>query len=81
MVSVIDFLTELGNSIVDLGGIFVNDIALGDPLAFVSFLAGALIMLFSVGVAGYLGLGALARELGIKSPTPGRGPRDTPPRH
>lgn len=81
MVSVIDFLTELGNSIVDLGGIFANDIAFGDPLAFLSFLMGTLFILFSVGVMGYLALGAFGRELGIVTPTPRRNPSETRPRH
>lgn len=81
MVSVIDFLVELGNSIVGMARIIGLEVALGDPLSFVSVLLGALIMAFSVGLLGYLALGALGRELGIVTPTPRRNPSETRQRH
>ena len=79
MVSVIQFLTRLGGSIVELARIILVDVAVGDPLAFVNFLVGALVMAFSVGFLGYLALGALGRELGIVTPTPRRLPNERPP--
>lgn len=81
MVTVIDFLIELGNSVVELGNIFLSDVALGDPLALVSFLVGALVMAFTVLFTGWLALGALARQIGIIDSVPGHTPRDTPPRY
>lgn len=80
MVTVIDFLVELGASAVEMARIIAVDVAAGDPISFVSVLLGALVMAFSVGFVGYLVLGALVRELGVPFPAPGRGPRETPPR-
>ncbi|PSQ05722.1 hypothetical protein BRC97_08480 [Halobacteriales archaeon QS_6_71_20] len=74
MVTVIDFLVRLVTSVLDLIVIFVTRVALSDPLTFVSFLVGAALTTASVGVLGYLALGALARELGIGGPETESGP-------
>lgn len=81
MVTVIDFLIELGNSVIELGNVFANSPAVGDPLALVNILVGALVMAFTVGFTGYLALGALARQVGIIDSVPGHTPGDTPPRY
>ncbi|WP_435062107.1 hypothetical protein [Halobaculum sp. EA56] len=68
MVTVIDFVVRLVTSAVDLIVIFVTDVALRDPLAFVSFLFGALFVGGASAVMGYLALGALGYEFGIGDP-------------
>ncbi|WP_313693410.1 hypothetical protein [Halorarum halobium] len=80
MVTVTEFLTELGRSIVGMGEIIGLDVALADPLSLISVLVGGLFMAASVGVLGYLALGAFVRELGVNVASPGSGPRDAPPR-
>lgn len=65
MVTVIDFLVRLVTSVVDLIVIFVTEVALRDPLAFVSFLFGAAFVGGASLALGYLALGALGYELGI----------------
>jgi len=52
------FVAELFGSLVRLGGIFVTEVALRDPLAFVSFLTGAALTTAAVAVLGYLAAGA-----------------------
>jgi len=80
MVTVIDFLVRLITSVVDLIVIFVTEVALSDPLTFVSFLVGAGLTTASVSALGYLALGALARELGFADPAEGRRPEPAPDR-
>ncbi|QLG61237.1 hypothetical protein [Halorarum salinum] len=80
MVTVIDFLVELGASVLEMFRIIAVDVAAGGPIALVSSLLGALVIAFSVGFVGYLVFGALVRELGVPFPSPGRGPREAPPR-
>ncbi|MFC7135670.1 hypothetical protein [Halobaculum litoreum] len=65
MVTVTDFVIELVTSVIDLIVIFVTEVALRDPLAFVSFLFGALFVGGASAVLGYLALGALGYEFGI----------------
>ncbi|SHG67819.1 hypothetical protein [Halobaculum gomorrense] len=65
MVTVIDFLVRLVTSVVDLIVIFVTEVALRDPLSFVSFLFGAAFVGGASLVLGYLALGALGYEFGI----------------
>jgi hypothetical protein len=65
MVTVIDFLIRLVTSIVDLIVIFVTEVAIRDPLAFVSLLFGAAFVGGASLALGYLALGALGYELGI----------------
>lgn len=74
MVTVIDFVTRLLDSVVELTIIFFRDVALRDPLSFVAFLAGAAFVTASVAVLGYLALGAVGREVGLVTPTPNRPP-------
>lgn len=68
MVTVIDFIIELVTSAIDLIVIFITEVALRDPLAFVSFLFGALFVGGASAVLGYLALGALGYEFGIGDP-------------
>lgn len=70
MVTVAEFAAELVGSVIELGEIFVRDVALQDPLSFVSFLVGASFVAGASVVLGWLALGALAREVGLLSPTP-----------
>lgn len=77
MATVVEFLTELLVSVVDLVQIFLFDVALADPLSFVNFVAGAAFVTAALVGFGYLALGAVGRELGMVSPAPGR-PRDQP---
>ena len=65
MVTVIEFVVQLVTSVRDLIVIFVRDVALADPLSFVSFLFGALFVGGASAVMGYLALGALGYEFGI----------------
>jgi ABC-type Na+ efflux pump permease subunit len=80
MVTVIDFLVHLGNSIVDLVNIF-GQVAFRDPIGFLSFLVGMLVMGFTMLFSGWLALGAVARQLGFIDSVPGHTPHDTPPRY
>lgn len=59
MPTLTDFVVELLTSAVDLLVIFVTDVALLDPLALVTWLIGLVLLAFSVGVFGYLTLGAI----------------------
>ncbi|UIO99678.1 hypothetical protein Hbl1158_14305 [Halobaculum sp. CBA1158] len=68
MVTVTDFVVRLVTSVLDLVVIFVTDVALRDPLSFVSFLFGALFVGGASLVLGYLALGALGYEFGIGDP-------------
>ena len=74
MVTVIDFLTELGLSAVELIRIFLMDVAFNSALGFVLFLLGALVIAFSVGVFGYLTLGAVGSLFGFGSSASSRPP-------
>lgn len=78
MVTVLDFIARLVGSVFELVVIFVLDVALADPLSFVSFAIGAALTTFSVAVLGYLALGALADAVvpggGSDSDTIGRAP-------
>ncbi|MXR40119.1 hypothetical protein GRX01_01935 [Halobaculum sp. WSA2] len=65
MVTVIDFIVRLVTSVIDLIVIFVTDVALRDPLSFVSFLFGAAFVGGASAFLGYLALGALGYEFGI----------------
>jgi len=59
MVTLTDFVVELLGSFLRLFVIFFTEVAFRDPLSFVAFVTGALLVLVSVGVLGYLTLGAL----------------------
>jgi hypothetical protein len=72
MVSLVAFVTRLLGSLVDLTVIFVTEVALRDPLAFVAFLVGSGLVTVSVAALGYLVVGAVFREVGVEFPTPGR---------
>lgn len=74
MVTLLEFAAELVISGIDLIAIFLTEVAFRDPLAFVSFLTGALLTTATVAFGGYLFVGAVLRELGISLPTPGRTP-------
>ena len=76
MVTLGAFFLRLGQSILDMIVTFARDVAFQDPLSTISIFFGSLFIAGSVGVFGYLVVGALARELGLTAPTPGRGRRD-----
>lgn len=65
MVTIVDFVVELVLSTVELLRIFLFDVALADPLSFVSFLTGAAVIGVTMAAGGYLALGALAEAVGI----------------
>lgn len=71
-------LVQLLESIPEMVRAFA-DVAFGagafDPLQFAMLLSGTVFIALSVGVFGYLVVGALLRPLG-NLPTPGRGRRD-----
>lgn len=67
MVTFMEFLTELGTSIVEMIRLFTTDVAVYDPLSTVSLVAGAVLMGFTMAVFGYLVLGAAADLLGAGS--------------
>lgn len=68
MVTFMEFLTRLGTSVVEMVRIFVTDVAAYDPLSTVSLVGGVVLMAFTMGVFGYLVLGAAADLLGAGSP-------------
>ncbi|MFB6303020.1 MAG: hypothetical protein ABEH78_09195 [Haloferacaceae archaeon] len=78
MPSIPAVVAELLGSLVRLAEIFVTEVALRDPLAFVSFATGALLTTAAVAVLGYLAAGAAvdAVERATGSPGRGRRPRD-----
>ncbi|WP_380681441.1 hypothetical protein [Salinigranum sp. GCM10025319] len=59
MVTLVDFIARLLGSVIDLVVIFVTQVALSDPLSFVSFLVGGALTTFAIVAFGYLALGAL----------------------
>jgi hypothetical protein len=75
MVTVTEFLVRLVESVIELSITVATEIAVQDPLSFVAVVTGTLFFAFSFGIFGYLVLGALAREVGLATPTPGRGAR------
>lgn len=73
MPTLIAFVVELLTSLVQLAFAFV-DILLTGPLAAISLLAGAALIVVSSAVLGYLALGALVDWLGDLIGSPARGP-------
>lgn len=67
MVTLIEFATTLGESIVEMIQIFVNDVAFYDPLSTVAFLFGALFVGAASAVFGGLVLGSIGELLGVTS--------------
>lgn len=78
MPSLAAVVAELVGSFVRLVGIFVTEVALRDPLAFVAFATGAVLTTASVAVLGYLAAGAALDAVGRATGSRGRGrrPRD-----
>ena len=78
MPTLVDFVVQFFTSAADLFVVSVTDVALRDPLAFVSFLVGLLLFAFSFGLFGYLTLGAVGSlfssdgTLGRRPPQRGR---------
>jgi hypothetical protein len=75
MASLLTLVVELLASVLELAVIFVTDVALRDPLAFVSFLVGAGLTTASVLGFGYLVLGAAVDWLGDVIGTPRQPPQ------
>ena len=73
MVTLLDFLAEIVTSAIRLFVIFLTDIALREPLAFVTWLVGALLVAVSIAIPAYLVLGAVVELLGGTMWSPGRG--------
>ncbi|MFB6304097.1 MAG: hypothetical protein ABEH47_02945 [Haloferacaceae archaeon] len=76
MATLVDLIAELFGSLLRLAVIFVTEVALRDPLAFLSFAVGALLTTATVAFFAYLVAGAAVDLLGITLESPGR----TPPR-
>ncbi len=64
MVTLVDFVARLIGSVFELVVIFVTEVALSDPLSFVSFLVGGALTTFAIAALGYLALGALVDAVG-----------------
>jgi hypothetical protein len=75
MVSLLEFLVEFLASTVRLVVIFVTDVALRDPLAFVAFAVGAGLTTATLAFFAYLVLGATLEAVGVDAGSPGRTPR------
>ena len=78
MVTVVGFVVRLVTSVVDLVRIFLLEVALSDPLTFLTFAVGATLTTGALAVGGYVALGVLARELGVTAPSPSQ--PQSPPR-
>jgi hypothetical protein len=76
MVTVTDFLVRLVTSAIELVITFATEVAFNDPLTFVSFLFGTIFVVGASAVFGYVVVGAVANELGLQLPSPGRGTRE-----
>lgn len=77
MPTVTALVAELFASLIDLVVVFVTQVALRDPLSFVSFAVGGALITATVGLIGYLAFGAAFEAIGIDLDSPGRTP---PPR-
>ncbi len=76
MVTVTEFLVRLVTSAFEVAAKIGGEVALRDPLSFLIVAAGTVFVTGAVVVLGYLAVGALANELGITTPTLGRGQQD-----
>ena len=74
MVTIFDFVVEILGNVVELARIFLFDVIVNDPLSLVSWLVGAVLIAFSMGLMAYLALGALGELVGGSTGTrrPGR---------
>jgi len=63
MATVTRLVVELIRSVVDLVVIFATEVAPGDPIGLLVFLAGAILTTFAAGVFGLLTAGALLDAL------------------
>ena len=74
MVTIFEFVAEILGNVVEVTRIFLLDVAFNDPLSLVSWLVGAILIAFSMGLMAYLALGALAELVGGSTGTrrPGR---------
>lgn len=72
MVTLVDFVVEFVLSAIRLIVIFLTDVAIQDPLAFISFVTGALLTTATLLFGGYLAVGAVLEMFGITFPSPGR---------
>ena len=74
MVTLFDFVAEILGNVFELARIFLLDVIVNDPLSLVSWVVGAVIMAFTIGLMAYLALGALGELFGGSTGTrrPGR---------
>ena len=75
MVSLVRLLVELVTSFVELLVFSVTRVALLDPLAFASFVMGGALIAASMGVLGYLAVGAFFGAVSDALGNPGRPPQ------
>ncbi|WP_136600913.1 hypothetical protein [Salinigranum halophilum] len=59
MVTLVDFLARLIGSVFELVVIFITQVALSDPLSFISFAIGGALTTFALVAFAYLAVGAL----------------------
>lgn len=81
MATLLDLIVALLTSVVRLVVVFTTEVALRqpiDPLALISLAAGTVFVVVSLGVFGYLVVGALFEALGVDLGSLGRSP---PPEH
>lgn len=81
MATLLDLIVALLTSVVRLVVVFTTEVALRqplDPLALISLAVGTVFTVASLGVFGYLVVGALFEALGLELSSFGRSP---PPEH
>ncbi|WP_281194327.1 hypothetical protein [Halorubrum sp. F4] len=73
MIALIGFVSRLVGDVGRFVDIFANDLILGagDPLSAVLVVVGQLLIVASVAVLGYVAVGALLGEIGVKLPSLG----------
>ena len=74
MVTILDFVVEILSNVFELARIFLFDVIVNDPLSLVSWVIGAIILAFTMGLMAYLAFGALGDLVGgsIGTRNPGR---------
>lgn len=73
MFAIIDFVSRVVGDIGRFVDIFLNDLVLGagDPLSALLVVVGQVLLVASVAALGYLAVGALLQEFGVKLPSLG----------
>lgn len=73
MFALIDFVSRLVGDVGRFVDIFLNDLILGagDPLSALLVVVGQVLIVASVAALGYVAVGALLQEIGVKLPSLG----------